>query len=168
MSASLAGVPDEFDPGASYPLTVRIIEAPGAFDGVEPRGGFDLQASAGALITRGWDDLQVSQDGGEATHTLMGSHQLSWEVTWQAPQERDARVRFFLLVNRVDGSLAPDGGDHWARAGYTSTPAGFAAPAPPAGASTPDVTWAAAAAGALGAAAGFAAGRAVRRWPPRA
>ncbi len=106
--AALSG-PYEHD--ATYTITITLAEqnAPEAGN----RAGFNLRASAGTLEAVDGSS-QTSGDGAEAAHVNAGAAE--WTVMWTAPAE--GVVIFDLWVNDVDGSGAPDPGDHVYNVGF--------------------------------------------------
>jgi hypothetical protein len=96
-----------------YTITITLDEqnAPEA----PSRAGFNLRAAAGKLSAVAGES-QVSGDGTQATHVDSG--RTSWSVGWEAPEHGAAG--FSLFVNDVDGSGAPDAGDHvyWLQFGF--------------------------------------------------
>ncbi len=133
VSPLLLGVPQTYEAGMSYNLTVQIQGGP--VPGGEHQGGFNLDASDGALLTR--DDTTQRQEG-QLTHTTAGNGQRTWQVAWMAPKEEDHIVTFRLLVNSVDGDFAPSSTDSWNRATFTSRgPGAGGIPQPQGGTHTP-------------------------------
>lgn len=166
VSARVDGFPEEYQPGQAYPLTVAVADAAGAPAGDGPLAGFHMQASAGTLSAPD-GHAQVSPDGLQATHTLAGTHTLQWNVTWTAPPGDAGPVELDVLVNRVDGSRAPDGGDRWGRATLVANPPG-GPPAPGGGTGGLDaLPLLVPAVGLAGVPVGWAAGRVARGRPPR-
>jgi hypothetical protein len=90
-------------------------------------GGFALHATAGGLSPA--DDTTQIISGlsdparHDLTHTEGGNDRREWNATWTAPRPASGEVRFYLSVNTVNG----DGsslGDAWAKAEFSSKPAG--------------------------------------------
>ena len=52
----------------------------------------------------------VKDSGGALSHDNVGN---DWEMVWTAPESDVGDVHFSLAGNVVDGSGAPDAGDHW-------------------------------------------------------
>lgn len=112
VRAVLEGVPDNYaiDENTTYELTVRITG-----ELVGDSGGFNLHASNGVFtVPEGATGVQVTELG-DATHTIDGVAQTSWNVTWAEPAEMEEAVLFRLTVNSVNGNGAPDPDDLWAR-----------------------------------------------------
>ena len=61
------------------------------------------------LHTRRWSKY-VEDSGGALSHNNVGN---DWEIVWTAPESDVGDVHFSLAGNIVDGSGAPDAGDHW-------------------------------------------------------
>lgn len=119
VRAVLEGVPsfyafgDKLEQGP-FELTVRIIGGPPPSP-TGAQGGFNLQVTEGELaVPEGKDDVQILN--GEASHTLKGNKQRSWNVTWKPPAEAGPDAAFTLTVNSVDGNGAPAPPDQWGRA----------------------------------------------------
>ncbi|MGB0653687.1 MAG: choice-of-anchor V domain-containing protein [Thermoplasmatota archaeon] len=84
------GLPDAWDYGGSYDLTISMEGGPPAHPApTQPQGGFDLEVEGGHLVVpasmTGLVRL-VGEDTREATYTADGSLRRSWQVTWIAPE----------------------------------------------------------------------------------
>ncbi len=144
--AILEGVPEAYEPGQLYELSVGI-----GGDFPYLNGGFDLNASAGILsVPGGEDNVQISTRdtfggvAGEATHKSPSSR--AWRVDWTAPREGAGEVTFVLAVNSVNGNSQPDQADLWNQAHATSSEINLppVAPSPvavPGGPGAVNVSW---------------------------
>jgi hypothetical protein len=112
VEARLEGLPDRWEAGEEYELTVAYDGGPAR--GPLARAGFDLRASHGQLLVPGGStDVRVDPGSGEATHTKEGSNASSWRVLWRAPGEGKGDVTLVLVVNAVDGDGVQGPGDQW-------------------------------------------------------
>ena len=127
--AILQGVPETYEAGATYNLTIHIergSQAPAQVDS-GTKGGFSLKVSRGILNIP--DDMvsfvRLNSEG-EAWHTLAGDKRGNdWELNWTAPSS--GTVTFFLAVNAVNGNMegSPTStigptGDAWSASTFTS------------------------------------------------
>lgn len=67
-------------------------------------------------FTPGEGSKIVPESGGAISHDAPGN---DWVVEWQAPSEDVGDIHFSLAGNAVDGSGAPDAGDHWTTLSFT-------------------------------------------------
>ena len=110
----LEGLPRSWEPGEEYTLDITFEGGPARGPGA--RGGFDLLASAGELLTEvGSREERVDPGSGEATHTMTGANDSAWRVKWRAPGEGEGDVTITLVVNAVNGDGVQGPGDEWAR-----------------------------------------------------
>ena len=65
----------------------------------------------------------VPESGGAISHDAPGN---DWIVPWTAPSEDVGDIHFSLAGNVVDGSGAPDAGDHWTTLSFTVSAPGTA------------------------------------------
>jgi len=115
-SVTILGIPERFDHGVQYQLTISLDGGPSeAAQG--HRGGFNLKASAGTLEPT--DLSTYITESGEVTHEHSGANQRTWIVNWIAPTSEDP-VLFTIAGNVVDGDHQPTDGDDWALASYVS------------------------------------------------
>ncbi len=135
---SLAGLPAEYEPGASYPLTVQVDDPAASRWGfqltpldADGQAAGDLAATAPGTqrsqsgdriyLKQGWDGTQEGQTGAAA-----------WEFVWTAPAEPAGPVTLWTAGLAADGNSSPDG-DHVYHDGFTvAAPPAVDAP-PPAG-----------------------------------
>ena len=86
---TLVGLPDRFEPGERYTITVLLMEA-------GPSNGFQLAASAGQF-----ESINPTTEAGEhEVRSVMASG--AWSVDWIAGGEREP-VTFWLAVNDANG-----------------------------------------------------------------
>ena len=118
-AAVLEGLPDAWDVGTSYTLTVRVEGGPMAMPAPQPQGGLDLSIDGGALsVPESMKGLLRTPSDQEITYLPAGTLQRQWAVTWTAPglAERPAPRHAWLAVlaangNHVIASNASDGGE---------------------------------------------------------
>jgi len=115
-NVSVEGIPDEYEAGETYTLTIRLTGGPDAHSSGH-HGGFNLAASDGEFTPV--DSSTYITENGEITHEHSGANQRIWAVEWTAPlQEGD--ITFTIAGNIVDGDHEPSDGDDWALASYVS------------------------------------------------
>lgn len=115
-SVTILGIPESYDHGSLYQLTISLEGGPNeAAQG--HRGGFNLKASGGTFETT--DASTYITESGEITHEHSGANQRTWTVNWVAPTSEDP-VLFTIAGNVVDGDHQPTDGDDWALASYIS------------------------------------------------
>ena len=115
-TVAISGIPEVFNHGERYELTISLTGGPGeAAQG--HRGGFNLKASQGTLVPT--DGATYITESGEITHEHSGANQRSWIVEWVAPTSEET-VLFTIAGNVVDGDHQPTDGDDWALASYIS------------------------------------------------
>ncbi len=114
--ATLSGLPQGWDPGKTYTLTVGVTGGPPAMPAPQAQGGFDLASDGGRFA--GDPAFTRTPSPQEITYRPDGTHQREWSVTWTAPglALRPAPVRFWLAVlsangNHVIATNASDGGE---------------------------------------------------------
>ena len=107
---SVSGVPRTYETGETYNLTISLTHV--SYN----TGGFmiwDYEAGTFAVS----DGTKVVPDsGGAISHDAPGN---DWIVPWTAPGEDMGDIHFSLAGNVVDGSGAPDAGDHWTTLSFT-------------------------------------------------
>jgi hypothetical protein len=112
------GLPVEYTPGESYPLTLTLA------DPIAARWGFQLTVldesgvSVGDLVATDGVGTQLSTSGDRTylEHTLAGTQPgvtgaVSWDFTWQAPASGTGLVTVYATGNAADGNGTPLG-DH--------------------------------------------------------
>lgn len=108
VQVELNGLPEIWEPGFSYDLTLVItsdVQSEGA-----AIAGFNLRATAGELAAI--DESTQLMDG-ELTHTEDGISQASWNFVWSAPSKPSPSVGFSGFVNTVDGDGTANSDDRW-------------------------------------------------------
>ena len=114
---SVSGVPRTYETGETYNLTISLTHVSYNI------GGFmiwDYEAGTFAVS----DGTKVVPDsGGAISHDAPGN---DWIVPWTAPGEDMGDIHFSLAGNVVDGSGAPDAGDHWTTLSFTVSAPGTA------------------------------------------
>ena len=73
-------------------------------------GGYMIWDYGDGNFTPSDGSKYVADSGGELSHDNVGN---DWEITWTAPDSDVGDIHFSLAGNIVDGSGAPDAGDHW-------------------------------------------------------
>lgn len=89
----------------TYTINITLVDEQNADAG--NHAGFYLSATGGEFTATG-EDVQITGDGLEASHTNAGNTE--WSVEWTAPEE--GAVAFMLLVNDVNGDQNPDPEDN--------------------------------------------------------
>lgn len=120
-TAILAGLPDAWQVGERYDLTIRVDGGPDAMPAPQPQGGFDLAVSAGRLeIPPDFADLLRNPSSDEVTYRPAGTLMREWKTTWIAPdlatQPRPATVWLAVLAangNHVISTNVSDGGERF-------------------------------------------------------
>ena len=107
---SISGVPRAYVADASYNFTISLAHASYS------TGGFMVWDYADGTFTPGEGSKIVPESGGAISHDAPGN---DWVVEWQAPSEDVGDIHFSLAGNAVDGSGAPDAGDHWTTLAFT-------------------------------------------------
>lgn len=127
MVISVTGFPAQWELGAQYAVTVRLVsQALG--NASERRAGFNAEVSQGTLHVPS-DALEAVQSvGAQVTHMPAGTNQTAWNFTWRAPAEPAGVVVLWVTVNSVNGDTVPGQGDGWAQVVLESL-----GPAPPKG-----------------------------------
>lgn len=120
-TAVIEGLPDAWDVGQSYPLTIRVDGGPQALPPPAPQGGFDLSLDAGTLsFPPEMDGLLRNPNAQEVTYLPEGTMMREWLVAWTAPglAERPRSIQLWLAVVSADGNHvvalnASDGGERF-------------------------------------------------------
>ncbi len=106
-SLNIEGLPDPYEPGAEYPLTLTVES-----EQLE-KGGFQMTARFEDGTQAGWfewesDRLMVTPSISEeiqyVQHSEKGTgpaneRELSWTLTWQAPEDEAGLVIFNIAAN---------------------------------------------------------------------
>ena len=114
---SISGVPRVYDAGETYNLTISLTHTSYNI------GGFMIW-DYGAGVFDVSEGTKVVPDSGGAISQDAPSN--DWIVPWTAPSEDVGDVHFSLAGNVVDGSGAPDAGDHWTTLSFTVSAPGTA------------------------------------------
>lgn len=114
--AHLEGLPDAWDPGETYRLTVRVTGGPPAMPAPQPQGGFDLSIDGGRIsIPDEMQGLVRTPNEQEATYLPAGTLMREWQVDWTAPglEARPIERRVWLAVISANGNhvIALNGSD---------------------------------------------------------
>ncbi len=116
---SISGVPRTYETGETYNLTIKLTHASYS------SGGFMIWDYAAGTFAVSDGTKEVPDSGGAISHNAPGN---DWIVPWTAPTEDSGDVHFSLAGNAVDGSGAPDAGDHWTTLSFTVSAPGTATP----------------------------------------
>ncbi len=116
---SISGVPRTYETGETYNLTIKLTHASYS------SGGFMIWDYAAGTFAVSDGTKEVPDSGGAISHNAPGN---DWIIPWTAPVEDSGDVHFSLAGNAVDGSGAPDAGDHWTTLSFTVSAPGTATP----------------------------------------
>lgn len=113
------GVPDAYDPGATYRISVRVVGGPPALPAPAPQGGIEADIDAGRLRPAESSSAQLRNYAPHAvTYTLAGAMVRAWDVEWTAPgpwrQPLDANLWMAAVAANGDHVVAlnvSDGGE---------------------------------------------------------
>lgn len=134
VSVDLTGLPVAYVPGLTYIINITVTGGPAPYvNGNNAAGGFNIYADDGTfLVPGGSTAVKVNGPQTQATHTLSGNDQRSWEVEWVAPGVGSGLVSFQCVGMAVDGDGVgnPDADDLWAYF-TTQIPEGAPVPQPP-------------------------------------
>ncbi|ALL01199.1 hypothetical protein Pyrde_1151 [Pyrodictium delaneyi] len=118
------GLPDKYEPGKTYKITIKITKGPDCSGGVAC-GGFAVQVNAGELIVTDDKNTFISTTPtGEKllTHTKDGSMKREWSFEWKAPDTAEpVTFKIAVIAANGDGSF---NGDAYAAKEVTVEPAG--------------------------------------------
>lgn len=123
-SVELAGLPDAYEPGTDYPLTMSV-SGPAALPVGQNEGGFQVIVSAGSLQPASNAARNLNET--TITHGSAGNDQRSWDFTWSSPTGSEATmaVTFWYAGNAVNGDTTNQN-DAWNQGVATVAPAGAA------------------------------------------
>lgn len=107
---SITGVPRTYETGAEYNLTISLAHP------TYVAGGYMIWDYGDGNFTPGDGSKYVLNSGGGLSHDNVGN---DWVIVWKAPESDTGDVHFSLAGNIVDGSGAPDAGDHWTLLTFT-------------------------------------------------
>lgn len=103
--AVLEGLPEAWNYGEAYALTVRVEGGPVA-NPAGPQGGFELDSNGGAFaITADFDGLLRLTDDG-VTYLPDGTFMREWHILWNAPSlsQQPFEVSFWLAAVSANGN----------------------------------------------------------------
>jgi len=131
---SIEGLPAQYNPGQTYPITVRISKSG------QQRWGFQLSArfasggaQAGTLIVTSAATTQILTQSNiqyiehTSQGTQSGAAQGTWTFNWQAPSPASGAVRLSVAGNAANGN-GSNSGDFIYTASATTNPAAEALP----------------------------------------
>jgi len=114
---SVSGVPRTYEAGETYNLTISLTHV--SYN----TGGFMIWDYEAGTFDVSEGTKVVPESGGAISHDAPGN---DWIVPWTAPSEDVGDIHFSLAGNVVDGSGAPDAGDHWTTLSFTVSAPGTA------------------------------------------
>ena len=114
---SVSGVPRAYETGETYNLTISLTHV--SYN----TGGFMIWDYEAGTFDVSEGTKVVPESGGAISHDAPGN---DWIVPWTAPSEDAGDIHFSLAGNVVDGSGAPDAGDHWTTISFTVSAPGTA------------------------------------------
>ena len=124
---TVEGLPQKYEPGKTYKITIKITKGPQCNPTVAC-GGFAVKVSAGELIVTDKQNTFMSND--ILTHTKEGSKKREWSFEWKAPSTpQPVTFEISVIAANGDGSNV---GDAFAHKTITVQPAtgGEAGPKP--------------------------------------
>lgn len=130
---TIEGLPEQFEPGKTYKVTVKITKGPDCSGGVAC-GGLAVEANAGKLVVIDEKNTFIStiSTGEELrailTHTKDGSLLREWSFEWKAPEDATP-VTFKISVIAANGDGGATG-DAYAHKEITIKPAEKPKPTP--------------------------------------
>ena len=116
---SISGVPRVYDYDTTYNLTISLTHASYS------TGGFMVWDYGSGTFTATDGTKLVANSDGALSHDSPGN---DWTIEWVSPSEDVGDIHFSLAGNAVDGSGAPDAGDHWTTLSFTVSAPGTATP----------------------------------------
>ena len=114
---SITGVPRTYTTGSEYNLTISLVHTQ------YNSGGYMIWDYGDGNFTPSDGSKYVKDSGGALSHDNVGN---DWLIVWTAPESDVGDVHFSLAGNIVDGSGAPDAGDHWTLLAFTVSAPGTA------------------------------------------
>ncbi len=118
---TVEGLPDSWDVGTTYTVTVTVTGGPPAAPSPAPQGGFEITSSHGAFaLTEGMEDFTHVYDADQrgVTYTVEGTQMRQWQVDWSLTtmEERPGDVTFWVAAmsangNHVVATNRSDGGE---------------------------------------------------------
>ena len=115
------GLPEAWELGRTYRLTVRVEGGPAAMPAPAPQGGFDLSIDGGSFaVPAGFEGKERVPNPQEITYLPDGTLMREWQVDWTAPglESRPAAHGVWLAVlaangNHVVAANTSDGGERF-------------------------------------------------------
>ena len=127
---TIEGLPEQFEPGKTYKITLKITKGPDCSGGVAC-GGFAVEVDAGELVvTDEKNTFIATAPTGEnlLTHTKDGSLLREWSFEWKAPEDATpVTFKISVIAANGDGSF---NGDAYAHEEITVKPAEKPKPTP--------------------------------------
>ena len=114
---SISGVPRTYETGETYNLTISLTHVSYNI------GGFMIWDYGAGVFDVSEGTKVVPESGGAISQDAPSN---DWIVPWTAPSEDVGDIHFSLAGNVVDGSGAPDAGDHWTTLSFTVSAPGTA------------------------------------------
>lgn len=120
-SAVLEGLPEAWELGRTYRLTIRVEGGPSAMPAPQPQGGFDLSIDGGSFaVPPDFAGKERVPNAQEITYLPEGTLMREWQVDWTAPglEARPVAHNVWLAVLSADGNHviatnASDGGERF-------------------------------------------------------
>jgi hypothetical protein len=120
-TAALEGLPEAWEPGRTYRLSIRVEGGPPAMPAPAPQGGFDLSIDGGSFaVPPDFAGTMRIPNPQEITYLPAGTLMRAWQVDWTAPglESRPAAHGVWLAVLAADGNHvvaanASDGGERF-------------------------------------------------------
>ncbi len=106
-AVSVAGIPDQWQPGQAYRLTVSVTGGPPALPNPAPQGGFEIEADDGTFeAPADMQELVEVYAPGAVTYTVAGTQVREWAVTWLAPEvtSEPQPVQFWVAGMAANGN----------------------------------------------------------------
>ncbi|BEP17194.1 hypothetical protein PYJP_05460 [Pyrofollis japonicus] len=122
---TVEGLPQTYEPGKTYKITIKITKGPDCNPSVAC-GGFAVKVSGGEIIVTDEKDTFIAElpEGKVLTHTKEGSKKREWSFEWKAPSSpQPVTFEISVLAANGDGSF---NGDAYAHKTFTVKPAGGA------------------------------------------
>ena len=111
---TVEGLPQKYEPGKTYKITIKITKGPQCNPTVAC-GGFAVKVSAGQLIVTDQQDTFIANipEGKILTHTKEGSKKREWSFEWKAPSTpQPVTFEISVIAANGDGSNIGDAFAH--------------------------------------------------------